>query len=300
MRISRRYPTRVLVTGGLGFIGRSFAKYSGCDVFPVDIRVGGDAADEETLYEAANVHRPEWILHLAAATGRELVKDYDRALHDNVKTSLVVSSFAQRHGIPLAYTSSSEVYGDVGSDLVDETVLRGRDHNLYGVSKRWGEEAVLLNCPDALICRLTMPYGRGEPGSSMYPGFGKCALINFIWAAINGQEIRVHEGAARSWCYISDLIIALGLLMQGGHSGIFNVGRDDDLRTMKEVAELALFLAHQHPCDRIREVPAPGNVSLVKNFSTAKLRSTVPFLPAVSLEEGMKLVTHYLKGETHV
>ena len=292
-----RYPARVLVTGGLGFIGRAFSLYSGCDVFPLDIRVGGDAADEAALQQATDLHRPEWILHLAASTGRELVKDYDSALHNNVKAALVVSSFAQKHGIPLAYTSSSEVYGDVGADLVDETCPHGRDHNLYGVTKRWGEDAILLNCPDALVFRLTMPYGRGEPGSSMYPGWGKCALINFIWTALHGGEIIVHEGAQRSWCDISDLMNAIGFLMQGGHSGIFNVGRDDDLRTMKEVAELAIALAGS---GFITEVPSPGNVSLVKNYSTAKLREATPFHPQISLEKGMKSVTKYLRGETYV
>ena len=60
-------------------------------------------------------------------------------------TTLIASACGER-GVPVLYTSTSEIYGDWGEAICfDDRHQRLRlPHNLYGLSKRWGEEVLAL------------------------------------------------------------------------------------------------------------------------------------------------------------
>jgi hypothetical protein len=109
-------------------------------------------------------------------------------------------------------------------------------HNLYGLTKRWGEEVAQLYAPmDLVIWRPSMPYGPGAP-----PGRGRRALDNMLWQAHHRMPITVHKGAERSWCWLGDVVRGMRLTIEASqknrassnildHQPIaYNIGRDDD------------------------------------------------------------------------
>jgi nucleoside-diphosphate-sugar epimerase len=181
----------------------------------------------------------------------------------------------------VVYVSSSEIYGDHGPFCISETsAYRKQPHNLYGLTKRWGEEVFRLYCPELVIARGNMIYGPRQQ-----TGEGLAALPTFLQLATDRKPIRVHRGAERSWCHVHDFVRALRLLIERGE-GTYNVGRDDDPRPMREVAEIACRLTGA-PQDLVEEVDPPAkHQTVVKRVSTQRLRA-LGFKPQVGLEAGM-------------
>ncbi len=207
----------------------------------------------------------------------------------NAEMTTIIAKYCGEKGIRLAYVSTSEAYGDQGEKECDEYGELTLPHNLYGLTKRWGEEAAQLFAPDNLIiARLSMPYGPGVP-----PGKGRRAMDTMLWQAYHNIPLTVHIGAERSWCWIGDTVKALRMIIEEPTAGIYNIGRDDDPRSMLEIAQRACDLANA-PRTLIQEIPAPGMQTVVKRLSTDRIRK-LGWTPTVELEEGMKLVFEWVK-----
>ncbi len=123
---------RVVITGASGQIGTNLAlalmargdQVEGIDrrantwdstipVRQLDLR---SARPEEALEGP----RPDVVVHLAAnAKVYELVEHPDRAM-DNIRISFTVLEYCRRHGVPLVFGSSREVYGDIHRHVTEE------------------------------------------------------------------------------------------------------------------------------------------------------------------------------------
>ena len=279
---------RVLVTGAAGFIGGHLVKElrtAGHEVSAMDIEYGPahDARSVAAVDIALVDVMPDVVVHLAAKVGRLFGEDDVRkTIDDNAGMTATVAQACGEYGVRLMYASTSEIYGDCGNTLAYESIVPRLPHNAYGLSKRHGEDYCQLYAPDALtIMRFSMPYGPGLPA-----GRGRAALINFLYNALHGQEITVHAGAERSWCWIGDTVRAVRILLEGGHAGAYNIGRDDNALPMRTVAEMACDLVGASR-DLIVEVPAPERQTVVKRLATEKIRQ-LGWTPEVSLEEGMR------------
>jgi nucleoside-diphosphate-sugar epimerase len=211
---------------------------------------------------------------------------------DNAAMTTLVAKACGETNVPLCYASTSEVYGNGGERSWIESDLYERDPiNLYGLSKRWGEEACRLYAPnDLTILRISMPYGPGLP-----PGEGRAAIMNFLWSALNREPITVHKGAARSWCFVSDTVRGIRMILESKRHGAWNVGRDDAAVWMEGLAEMACDLVGA-PHSLIHEVDPPdwGQI-VVKRLSDGRLR-TLGWKPEVSLVKGMSRALDWLQG----
>lgn len=285
---------KVAITGAGGFVGSWLTKElenNGYEVFCTDINTDGrNLLDENSFREWIDSINPDICYHLAAQVGRIFgERDVVHTVRHNAEMTTIVAKYCGEKGIRLAYVSTSEVYGDQGEKECDEYGELKLPHNLYGVTKYWGEQAAELFAPKNLvIVRLSMPYGPGVP-----PGKGRRAMDTMLWQAYHRLPITVHAGAERSWCWIGDTVKALRMIIEQPNSGIFNVGRDDDPRTMLEIAERACDLAGASR-DLIQVVPAPGMQTVVKRLSTEKIRH-LGWAPSVELEEGIKKVFEWVK-----
>jgi nucleoside-diphosphate-sugar epimerase len=287
--------TKIAITGASGFVGSWLTKElenAGYEVFTTDINIDGrNLLDENSFREWIDMVNPDICYHLAAQVGRIFgERDVVHTVRHNAEMTTIIAKYCGERNIRLAYVSTSEVYGDQGEHNCDEYGELKLPHNLYGVTKYWGEQAAELFAPNNLvIARLSMPYGPGVP-----PGKGRRAMDTMLWQAYHGLPITVHAGAERSWCWIGDTVKALRMIIEHPESGIYNIGRDDDPRPMLEIAQRACKLANASE-ELIQIVPAPAMQTVVKRLSTDRIRS-LGWKPTVELEEGIQYVFDWVKN----
>lgn len=282
----------ILISGGHGFIGSHLAD----ELRPQHQVVQVDRGDHdlrlaEECLTVMRHHQPDIVIHLAAKVGRLFGEDNPaETIEDNITMTAHVAQAASAVGAQLVYASTSEIYGDNGDELCDE--LEGpfsEPHNLYGLTKKWGEQLCRHYCPqDLVILRLSMPYGPGLP-----PGRGRAAIVNMLYQADNRLPIPVHRGAERSWCWIGDTVRGIRMILEQTTGGVFNVGRDDASVPMLEVARIACDLTGA-PYHLIQTVEPPARQTVVKRLSTRRLRA-LGWQPQVELVEGMERTLRWVR-----
>lgn len=302
---------KVGVTGAAGFVGSWLIPelrdhghdVVGCDRLPgplVNDRL--DLLDPGAVRDWVGTHRLDAVCHLAAQVGRAFGEDdLSRTVRCNAEATTLVGQACAEFGAQVLYTSTSEVYGDHGDADVDEFAELRLPGNLYGLSKRWGEEALARYAPRGLVvCRLSMPYGPGSP-----PGRGRRAMDTMLWQAHHGMPMTVHRGAERSWCWIGDTVAGIRLALEHNAPGrqpdgpaVYNIGRDDDPRSMRDIALRACDIAgvpDREADGLIHMVDPPAGQILIKRLVTARIRA-LGWKPTVQINEGMGLVYDWVCG----
>lgn len=293
---------RICLFGGAGFIGthlRRELEARGHDVSIVDHRVdeSADLLRRGVALEAVERYRPQIIIHLAAQVGRLFGEDDpDFTIRSNALMTTYAAQAAAAGGATLVYASTSEVYGDQGPALMHEDGPLVIPHNLYGLSKKWGEDVcrLYIGRGGLQIMRLAMPFGPGLPA-----GRGRAAIVNMLDQASKDEPMPTHVGATRCWCWVGDTVKAIALMIehgeritQGGPTGgfgVYNIGRDDNETSMRDVAKLALRVVGK-PWNEtlIKMIDPPGNQTVVKHISTQKIQA-LGWTPQIDLHEGMTL-----------
>lgn len=297
---------KILITGHRGFIGtwlyNSLSKRGDVELYGVDRTDGLDLLDQDT-YQHFDAFGPDIIIHLAALVGRKFGEDdMKKTVDQNVTVTSNVANKALEIGARIVYASSSEVYGDQGEAICHETSPTYVPHNLYGLTKKFGEDVLKLYNPKGLqIIRLSMPFGPGLPH-----GRGRAAIINMLWQAHTGQPIITHKGATRCWCWVGDTIAGIEKVIFNGEQmessndsliypgkGIYNVGRDDNETTMYQIAINACEIAGGDESN-INLVDPPVNQTAIKRLATDKLEA-LGWSPTVEVYEGMQKTFQEMK-----
>lgn len=287
---------RILVTGAAGFVGIHLTRElreHGHEVIESD-RVDQDLAIPYRASALVRTSKPDYVVHLAARYGRLLCRDEPhRAVSDNTAATTELASICAERDIPVLYASSSEVYGDHGIETITEESELRTPTTIYGLSKRWGEEALSLYLPPEklLTVRMNMLYGPEQLG-----GYGRCSLATFIKNAVEGKPFTVHAGTTRSWLYIADAVRAMRMLIELGHTGTFNLGNPNRALPMLEVAQMVvdetggLFEVADPPANQIKN----------KNYSVTKLLDAIFWEPKVGLREGIRRTAEWAREEIQV
>lgn len=252
----------MLVTGGRGFLGTHLCaalERAGHEPVPLG-RADGDLAERETVARLLAAHEPDAVVHLAAAMPG------DERLAENPSLAGGVAAACAAHGLPLFHGSTTAVYSD-------ETP--------YAESKRASEEAV----GEATILRFHYPYG---------PWQRRGAIVTMLRQAVAGEPVVAHPGWSRSFCYAGDAAEAAAILVEHGEQGQWDVGRDDDLRTLEDVARLVCEVSGvEESRVTLREPPA-GYSPLIEDLDTDRLRS-LGWRPQVGLEDGVRRTLDWLR-----
>jgi len=257
--------TKVLITGGAGFIGSALVKrllekdyfvrvlddYSrGVPERLKDIAdkiemIDGDVRDPAQVDIA--VKGMKIILHLAAVNGTEnFYKNPERVLEVGVKGTINTMDSAVRHGCKrYLLASSSEVYQQPTEIPTKESerIIVPDVHNprfSYSGSKIIGELLALHYLAktdvEAVIFRPHNIYGPDMGNEHVVPQFIK------RFASLPDESpakfpIQGDGSETRAFCFISDAVEEILLIMNKGEAGeIYNVGNDKEEVTIKDLA----------------------------------------------------------------
>lgn len=295
----------IYITGNKGFIAHHLTEelinngytVTGADIkdiYNTDYRKKGVALSEFAT------HKPEMVIHNAAQVGR-LLGEYDcgYTIESNALMTTHVAQSCRELNIPMVYLSTSEVYGDQGKHICFEGGPMTIPHNLYGLTKRWGEEVSVLYCNKLQIIRLCMPFGIGQSA-----GIGKAAIINFIYNAMNGLPVIVHKDSGRSWCWVKDTVKGIRMVIESGERltskedykkgvGIYNISRTDNFTSMLSVAELACDISGASR-ELIQMIDAPKNQTKIKILLNKKI-TDMGWAAKTNMKEGMEIIYEKLK-----
>lgn len=305
--------TRVLVTGGAGFIGSHVAEAflaAGHDVSIVDNLSTGrrqnlpaaahffqaDITDATGLDEVFTVAKPDVVAHLAAQTSvRISTQDPAHDLRVNVLGTLLLLERAARFGVRQFIFSSSggALYGD-GVPLPTPEGESCRPASPYGVSKLAGEEYLgwaqrTFGMPCCAL-RYANVYGpRQDPN-------GEAGVIAIFAGRMLAGETPVINGdglQTRDYVYVKDVVAANLAAAGRGLTGAYNVGcgvEVDVTELFDRLARLTGFRGER------RHGPGLPGEQRRSCLDAGRLRAAAGWEPRHDLENGLALTVAWFAG----
>ncbi len=318
---------KVLVTGGLGFIGSNLAARLvglGAQVTLVDSLIpeyGGNLYNVEPLRDKLSINisdvrdehsmkylvqGKDFLFNLAGQTSHvDSMNNPYTDLEINAKSQLSILEACRRHnpGLKLVFASTRQMYGAPQYLPVDERhPLHPVDVN--GINKMAGEwyHLVYNNVYGirSTVLRLTNTYGprmRVKDARQTFLGI-------WIRLIVEGKELQVFGDGKqiRDFSYVDDVVEAMLLCAasEDANGEIFNLGADDPIN-LKDTAELLIKVAGEGSY-RVTPFPADRKAIDIGDYYAdyRKIRAKLGWKPSVTLEEGLgRTLAYYREHAAH-
>ena len=315
--------TKLLVTGGAGFIGANFIYYELAH-HPTDqilcldsltyagnittlkeamkapgMRfVRADITDRETVFRLFDSYRPDVVVNFAAESHVDRsIRDPGVFLQTNIMGTQILMDACLHYGTQRFHqVSTDEVYGDLPLDrpellFVESTPLRASSP--YSASKAAADLLVgayvrTFQLP-ATISRCSNNYGPYQFPEKLIP--------LMIARAMAHQPLPVYGKGEniRDWLYVEDHCAAVDSIIRRGKAGeIYNIGGHNErsnldvvktiLRELGEPESLITFVA-----DR------PGH-DLRYAIDPEKIRRELGWQPATSFQDGIRATVQWYRN----
>jgi nucleoside-diphosphate-sugar epimerase len=311
--------TKILVTGGAGFIGSHIVRYfvsTGMEVRVFDDFsrgsnsrlqdldgqieiIEGDIRNSKAVVKASR--DIDTLVHLAFVNGTENFYKFPNMVLDvAIEGILAIRDAIQTNSIKdVMLASSSEVY-QVPSVFPTPEKIEFSVPSLenprfsYGLGKII-QEFYLYHLSDQLenltIFRPHNVYGTDMGNLHVIPELFNKALI--ARTSDGKLEIQGNGSQTRSFCHISDFISAFGLIYSKRlGKEVFNVGTSEEVTISHLAQEIALITETQLSSISV-EIPIGGTLRRVPDISKIE---KLGFQQKVSLKSGLQMYLEDLKN----
>ena len=307
--------SRVLITGGAGFIGSHLSERlldEGHEVICVDNFFTGSRRNVEHLFDNP---RFELMRHdVTFPLYVEVDQIYNLACpaspvhyqHDPVQTTktsvmgaINMLGLAKRLRVPILQASTSEVYGDPAVHPQTEDYWGNVNpigtRSCYDEGKRAAETLFFdyrrQHDLSIKVIRIFNTYG-----PRMHPNDGR-VVSNFIVQALRGEPITIYGDGSqtRSFCFVDDLVDGMIRLMNTSHevTGPMNVGNPGEF-TMLELARAVLEITGSSSQIEYRPLPQDDPKQRQPNIDLA--RRELGWEPTIALRAGLERTIDYFRS----
>jgi len=318
---------KVMITGGLGFIGSNLAhrlvEY-GADVLIVDSLIpeyGGNLFNVEGIKDRVRINiadvrdasgmrylvrGQDYIFNLAGQVSHiDSMTDPFTDLEINCRSQLSLLEACRRNNssVKIIYASTRQIYGAPDYLPVDEKhLLHPTDVN--GINKMAGEWYHILYSNvygiRATSLRLTNTYGPRLLMKHNRQGF----IGWFIRLAIDGEEISLYGDGTqlRDLNYVDD--VAEALLLAGAtdmvNGNVYNLGGPEPV-SLLQIVETLMELCPQASYKLVTFPPEKKRIDIGDYYGDyTKIREGLGWEPRVSLREGLsKTIEYYREHKAH-
>lgn len=312
---------KVLVTGGLGFIGHNLVKellkYN-CKIIVVDDCSNSDekvlseqlkdiefhklsVTDTDKLYSLLD--DVNFVFHLACV---QISRSSSEPLYDlevNSGSTLKILEYYRGKKTSklerLVYTSTASIYGTAHSlPIAEDDPVNILSH--YAATKYLAENYVniynLLYDVPTTIVRYSNVYGFGQSPINPYCG----VLGKFIHNMLTNKILYVYGDGeqTRDYTFISDAIKAtiLAAVHPRSYGDVFNIGTsvetsvNDIINILKQANPLIqVKKLHERDIDNVRR----------RSVDISKIHKRLGWLPEINLENGIKQTIEWYKKFLH-
>src|SRR2546421_79594 len=306
--------SKVLVTGGAGFIGSNLVRLlldegrevtvydnlssgyrQNVEAMPGARFVEGDVRDAERLTEA--MRGADTVFHLAASVGN--TRSIEHPVDDseiNVIGTLRVLEAARALGVrKVVFSSSAGMFGELKFLPIRE------DHPVepdspYGASKLAAEKMCLAYAKlyelEAVALRYFNVYGVNQ----RYDAYGNCIPI-FAHRMLRGETVTIFGDGEQTRDFVNVRDVARANLLASearGVSGAFNVASATSI-TINRLVELMSEASGLRP-EVVYGPPRKGDVRHSRADITAA-HASLGFEPSVGMTEGLAEYMMWAKAE---
>jgi UDP-glucose 4-epimerase len=313
---------KVLITGGLGFIGSNLAfrlvelgaqvtlvdslipEYGGnlFNIAGIEDKVRVNISDVRDQHSVKSlVQGQDYMFNLAGQTSHlDSMKDPETDLEINCRAQLSILEACRQYNpnIKIVFASTRQIYGKPEYLPVDEKhLLRPSDVN--GINKMAGEWYHILynNVYGIKSCalRLTNTYGprmRIKDARQTFLGI-------WIKNLLEDKPFEVWEGEQlRDFTYIDDAVNAflLAAIKEEANGQIFNLGGCEVIN-LRKLADL-LVAVNKGGKYQLREFPADRKRIDIGDYyaDDRRIRSELGWSPQVNMQEGLIRTLDYYRS----
>jgi nucleoside-diphosphate-sugar epimerase len=299
--------TRVLVTGGTGFIGRqalAALAERGFEVHAVARREPPaelaslaawhqfDLLDPEGAEGAVAAAEPTHLLHLAwfAEHGAFWTSPENvRWVEASLRLLRVFAGSGGRRAVMAG--TCAEYDWSFGTLVEEETPLRPA--TLYGAAKRGLHEVARAYAAgagfDLAWGRVFFLYGPHEDAGRL--------VSSVIGSLLRGEEARTSEGTqVRDFLHVADVADAFAALLASDVTGAVNVASGDGIEIRKVVQRIGELTGREDLLS-IGALPARDGDPPQLVADVRRLRDEVGWRPHFSLDQGLREAVDWWRGE---
>ena len=311
---------KLLVTGGLGFIGSNFIRHSinnsryeniinidnvSYGSNPANLKdlekndrynvVRGSIADSSLVNQYAK--DVDAIVNFAAESHVDRsIANAEPFIESNVVGTYKLLEAARINDIELfLQVSTDEIYGEAESDKSFKETDLLKPSNPYSATKASAEHLVSayqrtygLRC---IITRCTNNFGPYQFPEKLIP--------KTIIRALKGLKVPLYAGGnqIRSWIYVLDHVEALNLILSKGKEGeIYNITAWNEM-TNREIVTKVLKIMDKST-DTIEDVEDRPGHDKRYSIDTSKIQEQLGWKPKYKFEEALhETVNWYIKNQ---